>query len=310
MVRKAGQVPDSRGQSAVPRVEPGRLALLLTFVLLAFAANSLVTRYVVTNGLADPGLLTGIRMLAGAVALLVVARIRGDRVRLGRRTVLPALALGVYAVCISYGYVAIGAAAGTFVFYAAVMATLVASDLLSRTAVQPRRRLGASVSLLGIAVLTAGRVELVTPLGVLLLALTGVAWGTYTALGRSAGDPRLATTANFALLAAVLVVPTGVGLAAGLHLTLAGLAWGVVMGAGTTAFAYVAWYACQRVLTGTAAGSAQLAIPVLTTLGAVLLLGERLSWTLLVAAVLVGVGLWLNRPTQRSGPRRPPSTRI
>jgi drug/metabolite transporter (DMT)-like permease len=37
---------------------------------------------------------------------------------------------------------------------------------------------------------------------------------------------------------------------------------------------------------------------VITTLGAVLLLGERLSWTLLVAAVLVAAGLWLNRPGQ------------
>ena len=302
MVRKAEPVPTSSAPS--PAVGRGRLALLLTFVLLAFAANSLVTRYVVTNRLADPGLLTGIRMLAGAVALLLVARVRRERLRIGRRTVLPALALGVYAVCISYGYVAIGAAAGTFTFYAAVMATLVASDLLSRTAVPPRRRLGAGVALLGIAVLTAGRVELVTPLGVLLLALTGVAWGVYTALGRSAGDPRQATTANFTLLAAVLVVPTGVGVAAGLHLTVAGLAWGVVMGAGTTAFAYVAWYACQRALTGTAAGSAQLAIPVLTTFGAVLLLDERLSWTLLVAAVLVGLGLWLTLP-RGSGWRRP-----
>jgi drug/metabolite transporter (DMT)-like permease len=111
-------------------------------------------------------------------------------------------------------------------------------------------------------------------------------------------SPRLATTANFLLLGAVLLVPTAVGIAAGLPATAAGVVWGVVMGAGTTAFAYVAWYACQRSLTGTGAGSAQLLIPVITTLGAVLLLGERLSWTLLVAAALVAAGLWLNRPGQ------------
>jgi len=136
----------------------------------------------------------------------------------------------------------------------------------------------------------------VTPLGVLLLAATGAAWGVYTAAGRRPGDPRLATTVNFALLAAVVLPPTLVGAAAGLHVTAAGLGWAVVMGAGTTAFAYVAWYACQRLMTGAAAGSAQLLIPVLTTLGAVLLLGERLSWTLLVAAVLVVAGLWLGQP--------------
>ena len=276
--------------------ERARLALLLGFVLLAFAANSLITRHVVAADLLDPGLLTGLRVLAGAAALGVVALVRRDRVRLGRGTLVPALALGVYAVCISYGYRWIGAAAGTFVFYAMVMLTLIASDVLDATPVPPRRWLGAAVSLLGIAVLSVGRVQLVTPLGVLLLAATGAAWGVYTAAGRRPGDPRLATTANFLLLAAVLGVPTGIGMAAGLRVTGSGVVWALVMGAGTTAFAYVAWYVCQRSMTGTAAGSAQLLIPVITTLGAVLLLGEQLSWTLLVAAVLVAAGLWLNRP--------------
>ena len=58
---------------------------------------------------------------------------------------MPTVALGVYAVAISYGYRVIGAAAGTFVFYAAVMVTLVGSDLVRRTPVPPRRRLGAVV---------------------------------------------------------------------------------------------------------------------------------------------------------------------
>lgn len=281
---------------AAPDADRARLGLLLGFVLVAFAANSLITRYVVAADLLDPGLLTGVRVLAGAAALGAVLLARRERVRPTRAAIVPTVALGVYAVCISYGYRFIGAAAGTFVFYATVMLTLVGSDLLARTPIAPRRWMGAAVSLLGIAVLTLGRVELVTPLGVLLLAATGAAWGVFTAAGRRAGDPRLATTANFLLLAAVLVVPTAAGAAAGLRVTAPGLVWAVLMGAGTTAFAYVAWYACQRSLTGTAAGSTQLVIPVLTTLGAVLLLGERLSWTLVVAAVLVAVGLWLNRP--------------
>lgn len=45
-------------------------------------------------------------------------------------------------------------------------------------------------------------------------------------------------------------------------------------------------------------------IPVLTTAGAVLLLGEDLSVTLLAAAVLVGAGMWLGRPASPGGRRR------
>jgi drug/metabolite transporter (DMT)-like permease len=276
-------------------VSGGPLLGLLPFVLVSFAANSLITRYVVGEDLLDAGLLTGLRFLAGAAALCALAAVRRQRLDVGRRNALPALWLGLYAVCISYGYAHIGAAAGTFVFYAAVLLTLVADDRRRGIALPVRRLVGAVVALAGIGVLASGSVGTAEPLGVALLTATGIAWGLYTAAGRSAGDPRAFTTGNFALLALVLLLPTGGLLAADVTVTTRGLAWGIVMGAGTTAFAYVAWYACQRLLTGAQAGLVQLAIPVLTTAGAVVLLDEPLTVRLLVAAVLVGSGMWLGR---------------
>lgn len=135
--------------------------------------------------------------------------------------------------------------AGAFVFYATVVVTLVAGDLARRTPVAGRRLVGAVVSLLGIGVLATGSTGTVSVRGVLLLGATGTAWGLYTAAGRSTADPRVATTGHFLVLAAV-IVPTRIGAVSGLRITASGLAWAVVMGAGTTALAYVAWYACQR----------------------------------------------------------------
>ena len=279
-------------------VQPTRIGLLLPFVLVAFAANSLITRYVAAEHLLDAGLLSAVRFLAGAVALVAVALARRERLVVGRPNLRPALWLGIYAICISYGYRHIGAAAGTFVFYASVLLTLVANDLARRLPVPRRRGLGAAVSLAGIGVLASGSVGTVTLPGIVLLVATGVAWGLYTAAGRTSVDPRVATTGHFVVLAAVLVLPAAAGVAAGLHTTALGITLATVMGAGTTAFAYVAWYACQRSLSGTTAGSVQLVIPVLTTVGAVLLLGEPLTAALLVAAVLVGSGMWLGRPAR------------
>ena len=270
--------------------------LLLPFVLVSFAANSLITRHVVAEDLLDAGLLTAVRFASGAVALVGIAAVLREPVRLTRRAVVPAVWLGAYAVCISYGYLHIGAAAGTFVFYAAVLLTLVLADRRRPT---PRRGAGALLALTGVGVLASSSLETVTPLGVALLSLTGTAWGLYTAAGRGAGDPRRSSTENFALLAVVLAPPAVVGAAAGLHVTAAGLAWGVAMGAGTTALAYVAWYACQPALTGAQAGLVQLAIPVLTAVGAVLLLGEELTARLGVAAVLVAAGMWLGSAVPR-----------
>ena len=269
--------------------------VLLPFVLVSFAANSLITRYVVRDDLLDAGLLTAVRFLAGAAVLVLLAALRRERLRIGRDNLLPSLALGVYALCISYGYLHIGAAAGTFVFYTAVLLTLVFDDRRTVTALPVRRLIGAAVALLGVAVLAATSVATVTPLGVGLLGVTGVAWGLYTVAGRGAADPRIANTGHFALLAVVLLLPAVAGVAVGLRVTGEGLAWAAVMGGGTTAFAYVAWYACQRVLTGAQAGLVQLVIPVLTAAGAVLLLDEPVSVRLLVAAGLVGTGMWLAR---------------
>ena len=276
------------------------LSLLLPFVLLSFAANSLITRYVVRDDLLDAGLLTAVRFEAGSAALVLLSIVRHERVRVGRANLRPAMWLGIYAVCISYGYRHIGAAAGTFVFYAAVLLTLVIDDRRRGTRLPARRLVGAAVALAGIAVLASVSVDTVTPLGVGLLVATGVAWGLYTAAGSAADDPLTSTTGHFTLLAGVLLLPAGAGLARGLHVTAEGLGWAVVMGAGTTAFAYVAWYACQRVLAGAQAGLVQLVIPVLTTVGAVALLGEPLSARLIVAAALVGAGMFLGRAAPAS----------
>ena len=144
-------------------------------MLVSFAANSLITRYVGAHDLLDPALLSAVRFVAGAAALVGLALARRERVRIGRSNVLPTLWLGVYALCISYGYRHIGAAAGTFVFYAAVLLTLVADDRLRGRSVPGRRLIGAAVALAGIAVLAVGSTGTVTVLGVVLLVATGVA---------------------------------------------------------------------------------------------------------------------------------------
>ena len=279
-----------------------KLALLLPFVVVSFAANSLITRFVVARGLLDAGLLGATRFAAGAAVLVAVALGRGERTLVRRAHLLPALWLGVYTVCISYGYLFIGAAAGTVVFYCAVLVTLIGYDRFTGVTVGPRRLVGAAVALAGVAVLAVAAGGVVTVLGVVLLTATGITWGLYTAAGRGA-DPRTATTGAFVLVTAVALGPAAVGVAAGLHVTAAGLAWAAAMGAVPTALAYIAWYACQRSISATTAGTVQLVIPILTAAGAVALLGEPLSVALFVAAALVAAGMWLARPPSPAAPR-------
>ncbi len=53
------------------------LRLLLPFVLVSFAANSLITRHVVDDELLDAGLLTAVRFVTGAVGYVAAGSARG-----------------------------------------------------------------------------------------------------------------------------------------------------------------------------------------------------------------------------------------
>ena len=176
-----------------------RTAVLLPFVLVSFAANSLITRHVVARRPAGPGLLSAVRFLAGAAALLALALPAASGPWSGGATCCRPCGWGVYAGCISYGYQHIGAAAGTFVFYAAVLLTLVAGDRRPRHARVPAGGLAAPACRWpGWRCWPAGRSARSRRSGSRCSPATGVAWGLYTAAGRGGADPRVATTGHFA----------------------------------------------------------------------------------------------------------------
>ena len=129
------------------------------------------------------------------------------------------------------------------------------------------------------------------------MLVAGMAWGAYSLLGRGAADPLAANAANFALaaplalatqLAALRVAPP--------HATTPGLLLASVSGALASGLGYAVWYAALRGLSATQAAVAQLSVPPLAALGAVMFLGESLSARLLVsaAAILGGIALCLS----------------
>lgn len=276
--------------------ERAPLAAGLAFVLVSFALNSVQTRLLVAQGLLDPGLATAVRFLAGAASLALVLAWRGRlrEARPTRASAAPALWLGAYAFLISYGYVFIGAAAGTFAFYACVLVTMTAWGWLAERQAPPRlAALGALVALAGVGVLALARVEGATPLGVALLAGTGIAWGLYSVLGRRSRAPLVFTAANFFALAVALVPFSAALLLTAPVVTPWGLALAAFMGAVTTALSYAVWYWALGHIERVQGATYQLVIPVLTALFGVALLGEPLTDRLVLAGGLVLAGMAL-----------------
>ncbi|MEO6245119.1 MAG: DMT family transporter [Opitutaceae bacterium] len=269
---------------------------LALVVMVCFACNSLITRYLVSQGLLDPASVTITRFAAGAAMLALVlapqGRLREAWPRLADWPLV--LFLGAYALAIAYGYRHISAAAGTFVFYALVIATMTAGGARPTF----RTAAGAALALSGVAVLAIGRVEGTTPLGVGLLALTGATWGAYSLLLRKRGSP-VATSAS-AFIGLTLLLPVLAWIERdGLRITPNGLALGLGMGALTTALAYALWARVLPGLTPLEAGTVQLLVPVLTAAVGVVALGEAFTTRLALAGALVLAGMWLT--VQRPG---------
>lgn len=268
-----------------------QLFLLATLTMLAFAANSVLNRLAVGQGLIGPVEFAVIRLTSGAAVLAALALMRRTTSRLDRRGLLPGvLGLLTYLFGFSLAYRGLDAGTGALVLFGAVQVTMFAGALLAGESVPLHRWAGAGIALAGLMVLAApGGALSAQP--VFLMALAGIGWGLYSLAGRGAADPLRATARNF-----LLATPFGL-LAAGLCgvnvPTLPGSALAILSGTVTSGLGYALWYAILPRLGTARAGVAQLTVPVLAAFGGAALLAEVPGWRFAAASVLVLGGVAL-----------------
>lgn len=280
---------------------PARTALLTALALLAFAGNSLLCRLALADGGTDPATFTALRLLAGGMVL--APWFRRDASGRAPGDTLSALALFAYAAAFSWAYVSLGAATGALLLFAAVQAGMLLGGLWSGARWNARQSAGLALALAGVAWLLWPGLEAPAPGAALLMLLAGLAWAAYTLRGRGAADPLRATAGNFVRVAPMaLALGLSVMLWPGdlLRIDAEGIAYALASGALCSGLGYAIWYAALRGLSPQAAGSTQLAVPVVTALLAWPLLDESigLRWALAAAAVLGGIALTLPRRTR------------
>lgn len=276
-----------------------RTAAFCVLALLGFAANSLLTRMALRPRLLDPASFMLLRLTAGAVALMLLARLRRPPADLRRGSWSSALLLFGYAAPFSYAYLRMGAGIGALVLFGTVQVTMIGWGLIRGERPRVGEWLGLAMAFAGLAALTLPGTSRPDLVSVLCMIWAGVAWGAYSLRGRGGGDALGATAGNFlrsvplaALLVAGLLL---LGPAGALHASAPGLALAVASGALASGVAYTFWYAALSGLTALHAALVQLTVPVLAALGAVVLLDEHPSARLLGSglAVLGGVALAL-----------------
>jgi drug/metabolite transporter (DMT)-like permease len=281
-------------------MRPSTAAILL-LALAAFAANSLLCRLALGSCAIDAASFSTIRLASGALFLLAVSCLTGRAPERRAGNWQSASALSLYALCFSFAYVRLSAGSGALLLFGAVQGTMLLHGLRAGERPTLAQWLGLGVAAAGLVCLVLPGVTAPSPVAAVLMLLAGVAWGFYSIRGRGSADPLGTTTGNF-LRAIPLAVAVSMLTLHHLHASTTGVLLATLSGSLASGAGYVLWYSVVPRLTTTIAATVQLAVPVLTACGGVLLLGEQLTPRLLLAglAIIGGVGMAVvsHRPTR------------
>ncbi|GAB4114394.1 MAG: DMT family transporter [Wenzhouxiangellaceae bacterium] len=282
--------------------------LLTTAAMLAFAANSILARLALTATAIDAVSFSVIRLLAGAVMLLLVllmqqrqavvnALITACSMRTSNANAiewLAASALCLYAFGFSLAYRQLTAASGALLLFAAVQISMLSIAWWRGERLSARQCTGFALASTGVVYLLLPGIKAPPLVAAVLMLVAGVGWGVYTLLARQLGEPVQATTINFvraAMLALLVLVVSLVWQRP--QLDNQGMLLAMLSGAVTSGLGYVIWYAAVGRISTSTAAVAQLSVPLITALAGVWLLQEALTTRLLVAGlvILLGIGL-------------------
>lgn len=274
---------------------PWWIALATALAMLAFAANSLLTRLALQTTPIDAATFTAVRLVTGAVTLTLIIGFQGQRPRVTASGGLSAVLLFMYAAAFSFGYRGIDTGAGALVLFASAQLLMVGVGYAR----------GEQTSLLSVALALLGLVVFLAPSdhappldSAALMLVSGLAWGGFSLLGRKDGSPVLGTATSF-----VLAAPLALGLLwvarDGLQYDVTSLIYAVLSGCVTSALGYVLWYWVRVRMAAITAGTVQLSVPLLSAVLGVLVLGETLSPRSQVAAAVVLLGVALTTRATR-----------
>ncbi len=276
-----------------------RLGFLTVLTLFAFAGNSLLNRMALADSLISAEAYAAIRLGGGALALGVIVTL--SRQSLGwltNGTLIGAVSLAVYAIGFSYGYLRIDAGLGALLLFGVVQVTMFAAALAARQeAISVQRWIGTGIALAGLALLLLPGSVAPSPLFAAMMITSAIAWGFYTLAGKNATNPLASTAANFVYAAVagviawwfVTLVPAAGS--APTPMTAAGVGLALTSGIVTSGMGYALWYLILPQLRTTTAALAQVTVPVITAVGGVILLGETVTATFIIAAALVLAGV-------------------
>lgn len=293
--------------------------LVTLITLVAFAANSVLCRWALMDQTIDPLSFSVIRILSGAFTLLILLGIASQNSNnttesspislfsklKSQFSLVSILSLLVYMFGFSFAYLELGAGLGALVLFVAVQFTMIAAHLISGNKMSLIEWAGCLLSVSGLVYLLMPTSSTITPdlVSISLMSLAGIGWGIYTLAGKRSSNALMSTTANFgfcSLIVLVFISPWLVAPSKALDISMSeqGIIYAVLSGSVASGVGYSLWYYVAKNLNTVVASIAQLSVPVIATLGGVLLLSEPVTMQFVISSttILVGISLVLVAP--------------
>lgn len=265
------------------------LKILLTMA--AFAANSLLCRLALKGMHMDAVSFSSIRLLSGAVALLILLRLPAIKTR-PEFNVLNALLLAIYVFAFSLAYLSLTTAAGALLLFGTVQCVMTGWGLIRGERLTWLKSVGMLAAVTGLALLLLPGAGHPSGGATLLMMASGAAWAAYCITGKKVKNAAAATAGNFTLAVPIALV---VFVLSGMHTRVdtVGLVLAITSGALMSGGAYLLWYSLLPRLSPTTASTLQLSVPCLAALGGLIFMGEPLGLRMLLAIVITlsGIGL-------------------
>lgn len=259
--------------------------------LIAFAANSVLCRLALGEQVIDAASFTVIRLLAGALVLVLIININRDKTKVySRGSWFASFMLFLYAITFSFAYITLDTGTGALILFGSVQITMIVLSLINGTRLHLTEWLGVVTAFCGFVYLVLPGVSAPSMSGFLLMTLAGIAWGIYTLKGRGSTSPLMDTAYNFLRTVPVVILLLLVTIK-GSNFSLEGIVLAVISGAITSGIGYTIWYIALGGLSATQAAVLQLLVPVIAALGGVVFVSEAITLRLSISAIMILGGI-------------------
>ena len=268
-----------------------RIVLLTGLALVAFAANSVLCRLALGEKAIDASSFTIIRLLSGAIVLLILFKIKNNELSSNSKgSWYSGIMLFLYAITFSFAYITLDTGTGALILFGSVQITMIALSLLSGNRLHFTEWLGVIIAFAGFLYLIMPGVTAPSTTGFLLMTIAGVAWGIYTINGKGSKNPLSDTTFNFLRTVPFIIIMLLVVLK-DVNFTSKGILLAIISGGVTSGIGYTIWYMALKGLTSTQAAVVQLLVPVIAAFGGVIFIFEKITFRLSISSTMILGGI-------------------